>query len=269
VPESTLSLSVTDLKSEIGHFLGYGRGTAFGERAWTTVQTNNITAALKSGLSQVYTPPPVRPGDVCHTWSFLTPYASITLPSGSAIAPLPDDFGGFNTPIVVASENRGLVELPLTNEALVRQQYAINADTTGRPLMAAEQPLKGTGPTSGTRSNLYVWPLADGDYTLQFGYKYLPDALTGDLPYPPGGSEHAELFKASVIAAAELQFDNEPGPRMMMFMQRLEASIAVDRRRKMQSLGRNADHSDTPMRGRYARYYRLPYAGVTYNGNPL
>jgi hypothetical protein len=104
VAESTLSLSLDDLKGEIGHFLGYGRGTVFGEPAWTTPQSNNITAVLKSGLSQFYTPPPTQPGQAPHTWSFLRPFATITLTSGESVVALPDDFGNFEGAIFITTE---------------------------------------------------------------------------------------------------------------------------------------------------------------------
>lgn len=270
--ESTLTLSITDLKAEIGHFLGYGRGSAvYSETAWTTPQSNNITAVLKSGLAQVYTPPPIAPGEVSHNWSFLRPFASITILANASTAALPDDFGGFEGPVLVTgpSTSRQRYPIAISNEGRVRAAHVEQPDTTGAPRMACEVILKGTTLTASTRSQIMVWPKCDQTYTLSMEYKYLPDALTGLLPYPPGGSEHSELFKASCLAAAELQLDDAAGPRMAFFMQRLTASVHADRKRKGTALGYNGDNSD--FRGMMGfRDERLYYGGsVTYNGTPM
>lgn len=267
--ESTLSLSLDDLKAAIGSYLGYGRGTVFSEPAWTTEQSNNITDVLKSGLSQVYTPPPTEPGGASHNWSFLRPFASITMTSGTRTVALPDDFGGFEGPIYItspASASRRW-ELPVTNEGMVRQMVAASPDTTGAPRIAAESVITGTTATEGTRSNLIVWPTPDADYVLSYTYKHLQDALTGSFPYPPGGQEHAELFKASCIAAAELYLDDMPGARFQYFMQRLTASVYVDRKRKGIAFGYNGDRSDGR---RDQRVDRITWGeGITYNGTPF
>lgn len=267
--ESTLSLSIDDLKAEIGHFLGYGRGTTFSEPAWTTVQTNNITAVLKSGLSQVYTPPPIRPGEASHNWSFLRPYASISITSGNATVALPDDFGGFEGPLKISSSSAmgRFWIIPVVNPALMEHYAQSQPDRTGQPMYAAEYVIGGTTATEGTRSNLKVFPIPDANYTLRAQYKVLQDALTGALPYPAGGSEHAELFKASVLAAAELQLDDMPGPRFAFFMQRLEASVHADRKRKGELVGYNGDRSDWRFSPEDVR--RVYASPVTYNGSPL
>ena len=272
MPESTLSLSVTDLKAEIGHYLGYGRGTAFGEAAWTNQQNNNLTALLKSGLSQVYTPPPLEPGGASYSWSFLRPFTAFTLASGVSETPLPDDFGGFEGSLYVLSPASATRQVPLRvyNPGMVVQMHAAYPDAVGFPKMACELSAPGTDATRSTRSVLKVWPKTDAEYTVMAEWKHLQDALTGLYPYPPGGAEHAELFKASVLAAAELQLDDQPGARMAFFMQRLAASISVDRKRKGNDLGYNADRSDhrlVPRMPGANRYWDNP--AVTFNGNPL
>lgn len=270
MPESTLSLSITDLKAEIGHFLGYGRGAeVYGETAWTTPQTNNIVAALKSGLSQVYTPPPLNEREASHNWSWLRPFTTLNILANTSATNLPDDFGGFEGPIYLTGDNaRRHWSIPVTNEGKVQHHLAAYPDTTGPPQMAAESFIKGTTLAEGSRSQLIVWPKSDANYTLKVEYKYLPDALTGLLPYPPGGSEHAELFKASCLACAELQFDDTLQARRMHFMTMLTASVHADRKRKGQKLGYNGDWSGG--NGGWRGLDRTSYGNdVTYNGQPL
>lgn len=273
MPESTLSLSIDDLKGEIGHYLGYGRGTPFSEPAWTTAQTNNITALLKSCLSQVYTPPELNPGEGVHNWSFLRPFVNVTLPSDVDTVELPEDFGGFEGPIYVASPSVAIrrFAIPTVHEGTVQQAHAAQPDTVGAPRMICEKVLAGTSYSGSTRSSLYVWPTSDAEYTLVVQYKHLPGVLTGSFPYPPGGAEHAELFKASALAAAELQLDDSPGPRYAFFMQRLAASVLADRKRKGNWIGYNGDRSDARFGPRgmsdFNRCFDNP--GVTYNGDSL
>lgn len=267
----SLLLSVDDLKGEIGAFLGYGRGTALGEAAWTTAQTNNIRSVLKSGLSHVYTPPPLSPNEAPHNWSFLRPVASLVVPQGQSSCPLPETFAGFEGPLVLSDPttyaNRGVIRL--TQTGFLDAEHARLPDATGCPRMAAEMVLPGTTALTSTRSVLKVWPTADQDYTLTAPYKHLPGVLDGSYPYPPGGGEHAELFKASCIAAAELQLDNEVGPRWQKFMVLLAASVAADRKRKGQIIGYNADRSDE-RRGAFGpRRYWSEWPNWTYNGQPF
>lgn len=274
MPESTLSLTIDDLKGEIGAFLGYGRGTPYGETAWTTAQSNNITALLKSGLSNVYTPQPLSPNEPSHSWSFLRPFAELDLISGENTVNLPDGFGGFEGPLYVTAPStaRNQWELRVTHEGKVQRMYAIEPNTTGAPRIACEKVLPGTGRLQSTRSQLYVWPTADADYTLQGTWKHLPDVLTGSFPYPPGGSEHAELFKASCLAAAELQLDDEPGPRQAAFMMRLAASIMADRKRKGLFIGYNGDRPKFQRANRmpgWSRFFDNGSGSVTFNGDPL
>jgi hypothetical protein len=274
MPESDLSLSVDDLRAEIGHFLGYGRGPTFDEPEWTTLQANNIRAILKSGLSQVFTPPPLSEGQAAHNWSFLRPFATLTLESGKSTCDLPATFGGFEGPIIVTNPQsaRKNFLLRLTHEGMVQQMHAQQPDTVGAPRVACEKVLAGTSRNSSSRYQLYVWPVSDQAYTLRAEYKHLQSSLSGDHPYPPGGAEHAELFKASCLAAAELQLDDQPGPRWQFFMQRLAASVAADRKRKASDLiGYNGDRSDssgTPRTPGYVnRYFDNP--AVTYNGSEM
>lgn len=269
MPESTLSLTTHDLQGEIGFYLGYGRGAYFNETTWTTAQSNTVSVLMKSGLSQVYTPPPLSPGEPPHEWSFLTPEEDLTLGSGLYAIDLPGDFGGFNGPLVVTTPDSAANHFPLrvTHVGMLDQQRASQPDTTGFPRMACERVIRGTANNASTRSQLVVWPTADAAYTIRVRYKHMPSALTGSYPYPPGGAEHAELFKASVLACAELQLDDQPGPRARFFFERLAASVAVDRRRKGQFLGYNGD------RNRHGtgvdRRVLWDFPPITYNGSPM
>lgn len=70
--ESTLTLTYTQLKTDVAHYLHLSRTVS----TWSADDILTIDAIIKSGLRQFYFPPPVnnqRP----HEWSFLTPVTTI------------------------------------------------------------------------------------------------------------------------------------------------------------------------------------------------
>lgn len=264
-------LTVDDLKAEIGSHLGYGRGTPYQERAWTVPQTNDIKSCLRTGLANVYTPPPMK-GEGVYNWSWLRPYQEWTILQGKSETPLPVTFGGFEGNVYVLNPRAANLRWPLkvVQEGTVQQCYAEQPDTVGPPRALAERLKAGTTATGSTTSVIYVWPIPDADYTIAASWRHLPESLTGSYPYPAGGQEHSELFVASCRASAELKLDDQPGPWAAEFMTRLMASIGADRKRKGTHIGYNGDNSDNKHRGDvrlYNRYYDNP--PVTYNGAPL
>jgi hypothetical protein len=264
--ESTLSLKKSDLEQEIGFYLGYGRGAAGSDTAWTTAQQSAITMVLKAGLRQWYSPPPLEQGGVAHDWSFLKPWTSLPLASGNPVVPLPDDFGAFEGSIVVVLTGEGgQTPIDLVGAGDVHAAYADMPDTTGRPTMACEEPIKGTSPTTGQRFQVRVYPTPDQAYTLELRYDVLPDALSDDRPYVYGGSQHHESVLQSCLAQAELKLDGQIGVQNAKWVERLATSVSMDRKNKAQAFGPNLDRSDR----RYGRFdsRRNPWLQtITFNG---
>lgn len=263
--ESTLSLRMSDLEGAIGDYLGYGRGAANGDQAWTTSTQRDITFLRNSGERQFYYP--MIEGQM-YKWSFLRPILTLTIPQGQKVPlPMPDDFGGIEGEIV-ASNLKSLLWETVPLIADVRSYYARNPTLTGRPRLAVVESIKGTTTNTGQRQQLYVWPIPDQDYQLQMQSYVHPGAMNGTLPYALGGPQHAETLQAAVIAAAELYRDDVAGIRSDYFQQRLQASVNEDRKLKPQLLGYNRDRSD--MRevhgwGPRARDWGN-FAGITFNG---
>ncbi len=86
MPESNLSIDFADLKSEVGSFLGYGRGgTDFAD--WAALDPNPTTeveAIVQSGVRRVYYPPAIQGADGVHEWSFLRPTKTLYLGANAA-----------------------------------------------------------------------------------------------------------------------------------------------------------------------------------------
>ncbi len=247
--ESTLNLKVTDLRGEIGRFLGWGRDAA----RWTTAKLEEINTLVDSCLRKFYFQAAVNPGDAAHPWTFLKPVARILLTIGDAEAALPDDFAGFDGKGVISSadEASGFWPIYQGDDGAIRAQYAAGGSTTGRPSRFAEEQIKGTGPTTSNRSRLLVFPLPDAAYTISVPYHILPECLTAANPYAYGGAAHAETLKAGARAAAEVYLMNKADVESANYLQCLAASIQYDRRHQPKTLGVNTDRSDfLAMRGR-------------------
>lgn len=265
--ESTLSIAYLELIGETGLFLGWGRGPIFGDPAFTTQQQASLDSCVKSGIRQVNNPPVLQGESTAYDWSFLKPTTTLVYPIGQSIVALPDDFGGFEGQITLLSTTgQQWGPIQLFNEGQVREQYASAPAQTGRPLMASLQPLKAMTSTRGQRFQLFLFPLADQNYTLQFPYYLLPDYINGANPYPYGGAAHAELYVASCKYAAERDLDDiKGGPQNQYFLERLAASVSADRRFKAQTLGPNLDRSDWTQ-GQRPWPWNHYQSGITVNG---
>jgi hypothetical protein len=257
VAEPTLALPLTKLERELGVYFGFGRGANFDERAWTAPQQADISECVESGLRQFYYPTAV-PGEAPgYSWTFLRPYTSMAFARGAFRLLLPDDFGGMEGDLRTFGADSGSWAIKGTDESYVRQLYEETPDEAGRPKWYAVQTVKGTSQVAGTRKQLHIFPKADQDYTLEFQYYVNPNAISPAYPYPYGGAQHAETILACCRAAAEWKKYGERGAEHAMMVERLAASISLDRRDKAQFIGVNRDpsyNSGRPVRG--GRHYR-------------
>lgn len=269
--ENPLTLKLTDLTGEAGYFMGWGRGPDNGDEEWDDRKLRDIKNACESALRMVYFQAQIDPRDEAHGWSFLRPSANVAVLSGAQSAALPDDFGGFESEMAVSLTGGSGAYCPikLTSEPMIDGRYTAYPTTTGRPQMAAERALKGTTTERSSRSELFVWPQADQNYTLRVSYYILPSYLTTANPYPYGGAAHAETFKAAVRAAAEMMLMGTPGLEMQNYTVRLAASIAYDRRHQPKTLGQNIDNSRN-RRNAYPGWWPQAMLGwlgpITYDG---
>jgi hypothetical protein len=259
--EPSLSLQYFDYRAGVGDYLGYGRGNEGGntDPAWTSSQLKAVNTAVAAGQRQFYNPPVLEGERSSHRWSFLKPVAALALADGEQVISMPADFGGFEGPITVTVSGSNVVgPVDLVSEGAIRSQYAANDDTTGQPQAAALRPIKGVGVNESNRWELNVWPIADDDYTLSFPYYILPDAISGAKPYSYGGQTHVETVMASCLAAAEFYRDNAMGVCHARWMERLAASVSIDRDMQPQYMGYNGDCSAAGLQRRLFRNYWVP-----------
>ncbi len=275
--EATLSTQIGDLAEEFGYYTGYGR-TYTSWSGWQTAspfvastkdsQLGDFLSVVKHAQRMVYQPRSADPQSPPHRWSFLTLENTLTTVAGVTDYPLPDDYGGFEGLMTYPSTQNQWVTIRRTGIGEVRRQLQLSAGVTLAPWMFAENPLPCDG-TAGQRFSVAFYPTPDQAYVLTYRMQVQLDALTAMKPFPYGGAQHAEMFVAAVLAAAELHINEQQnGPKMQDFQAQLLASIAVDARdHRPEFLGYNGDNSDG--NGQWANnvwgdHTWLNYA--TYNG---
>lgn len=265
--EPTLNLTNSQLEAEIGWFLGFGRGANYSDTAWSTRQQRDITMALNTGLRMFYYPPPLPGEAASYDWSFARPMRQVTLIEGETSVALPDDFGGIEGDVMFIDSGRLVAACKVTNEQRVARMYADYPDVSGQPQLAAIRIPSTTSLAKSQRANLYIYPAADQDYTLEFQMYLNPDALSASFPYALGGTTHAETIRAACKAAAERDINNvQNGPQFQYFLERLRASVSLDRRNKGQTYGYNGDPGYNRPRYYDRSNVRIP---VTFDGvNP-
>lgn len=232
----TTGLAKSDLDALAGWHLGYGRDST----AWSTEQTAIINEMVKMAQRRVYIteedPNYGVPG--AYKWTFLKPVLSVTLESGQQYRDLPDDFGGLEGAVTISlSGSSGFAPIPQMSEPYLRTLYANSPSATGKPQAVAVEWLPGQEQDRGQRARLVIYPIPDAAYILKFQYYLTPDAMSGTRPYPYGGAQHAELFKAAVLACCDLEVHGQLAERHDYFMRRLRAAIVADQRNREQQLG--------------------------------
>ena len=246
--EPTTALKKSDLDALAGWQLGFGRDST----DWTTEQQAIIDEMVKMAQRRVYVTEanPEYGIQAGYRWTFLKPVVTLKLESGKNMVDLPDDFGGLEGPITLAdASSNAFHPIPQMGEPAVRSMQAEQPTRTGQPECVAVEMRPGTTYDAGQRARLLVFPTSDQAYTLKCQYYLTPDAMSGDRPYPYGGAQHAELFKAAVMACCDLEVHDKRENRESYFFSRLAASIQVDQRNREQFLGYVGDSSDS-------RHYR-------------
>lgn len=236
---STLALKKADYESEVGDFMGWGRGTLGGDIAWTAAKIIKIHMDVASGLRRFY---------YCgHPWTFLNLMATLTLKSGSTTVQMPEDFCGLEggtKALVLNSTGSRIALLDFLGAGRVQQAFA-DSGSSGPPQMIAQRPVKMMAAGKLQRSELLIYPEADQDYTLKFPYFFTQDYLLDvTQPYAYGGVEHHETILECCVAVAEIRRDNAMGVHSMEAQRLLQMSIQIDRRKQPKKLGYNRDLSD-------------------------
>lgn len=230
--ESTLTRVYSDLKSEIGAYLGVSRTVA----DWTAETTADVARILQSAQRSFYEPwyrpVPNAPLQI-HVWSFLRARLSLAISSSTNLYDLPDDFAGFlDTELAFTSTKTWPVKLvPMWRVLEKIQDGTTPPSGITQPLIAAVESKSSTLGTTGQRWQILLWPtIASGTPTITGQYRLNPAALATDTHYPLGGEAHSQTLLESCLAAAEEFQNDQLTIHRERFAELLQASIALDTR---------------------------------------
>lgn len=254
---STLAESLDDMRSDIGDFHGFGPDLS----AFSDDQKRIVEKDLREGIRNVNKPTPF------YAWTFLKPEATVTLASGESTVALDAEVRSLVGSHVFLgdSDDSSFCPVPVVSDKQVIKAFSQGQSDTGEPQMVSLRALRVMGEES-NRKELYVYPTSDQAYTITFLYLLWPDHVDGAHPYPHGMPEHASLYRASCLAAAEMTRDNMPGSRAQEFQRQLSSSVQADRQRQGTMFGRMQYGSDKDYRPqRPSRTYPITIDGVVYD----
>lgn len=229
----SLSITHADLLRHVGHYLGYSRQPS----EWEERERSDVEDILARGLRRAYGPICLPGESSPHTFTFTTPWYTLGLVGGQADYDLPPDFGGIESEITYKTSSTGFCSIRLISETEMRRWRQRDANTvSGYPEWACVLPMPSDGSQEqGWQLAVHPIPVSNFDVTLK--YRVNPLAVADDAPYPLGGQPHAEMLLASVLAAAELHQNGEQGPKYADYLEQLKASVALDRKLNVETLG--------------------------------
>lgn len=178
---------------------------------------------------------------------------------------LPDDFGGFVEPTLSYRPNSNkfwdIARVDVSEIMRLRQ----NEIAVDLPVYAV-CPVNSTSASEGQRFEMLLYPTPSEDTYIEGEYIAAQNSTTDSLPYAMG-TVHSDCLLASCLAAAEVERDGRHGVRWEIFLERLMAAIAHDKRTGARFLGYNGDASlgDECGPWRHGSYTTT----FTYNGTPL
>ncbi len=232
---ANLALTYSNIAAAVGRFLGYGATSS----EWTSAQTSEIDECVQSGARRFYYPMPLPGEPKSHQWAFLRPKYSFNTVVNDFDTDMPSDFLSIIERITFDnSESRpGWIEV--VDAARIMEAKSLN-DVAGTPKMGA---IRAKTQTAGSQQGfeLILYPKPDAIYTLHFRYAINPEQLSTTNTYPLGGAQHSETLLESCLAVAEERHDDEQRVHAARFMERLAASVSLDRSTGPLNFGYNGD----------------------------
>jgi len=224
---STLTIQWSDLMNFVAVYLGMGRESdPASYSGWSADNYTLIDEQVQAGYRQFLWPPPLPGERKSHEWSFLRTYGKLTTVADKKDYTLPDDVGAV---IGCMTFDEGEGSVPLVKckvEAILRlRQYQRGS---GSPTKYAVNTVADPD-GQGQMKELMLWPTPDAEYNLRYPCYLMPNMLSSTSIYPVGGAIHSETLKQSCLAAAEVYLENTKGEQWDKFMERLQASIRLDR----------------------------------------
>lgn len=225
--ESALSITYSELRREVGRYLGWSRT----DSSWSSVQNTDFADISKRALREFYFPA-IDTEHPNFEWSFLRLAGTITLATSDFDYTLPDGFSGLildNSVTYASGQSRP--PLLKISEADIRKLQSNDSTVAGFPAYFAIRNVV-HAPTTGQRYEFLVYPTpsaAANLLTLGYRYVYLPEPISSTNIYPAGGALYSEAILAAHLSAAEIVMDTSlDGPHTQRFRTLLAQAMRAD-----------------------------------------
>lgn len=223
--ESTLTLTRSALQLEIADLVGVSdTGPAV---PTDTADLARVNVALQMALRQFYYPV-VLPGETePWEWSFIRLVRTLVTQAGVGDYFLPPSIGAVEGDLTFATAEAYNI-IRLRGEMFIRVQRQVGT-SSGVPKYAAVVNVSSGGTTS-PHKVLMLWPTPGSTYNISFRSLWVPHDVSATAIYPTADSIHSETLLQSCRAAADRKFNDRIGAEYALFIERLKASIALDRK---------------------------------------
>lgn len=253
--QSNLELGFSDFRKAVAVYAGFGADSD----DWTADQTVELGEDVNEAYRWILNPETIPGERSPHQWSWREQWTTLITASGTYEYTLPADFGSFVGKNMFWGASTGYTHPMKVNDGDILDRRS-SGTTSGRPTCFA---LHWAAQTAGSRQRQVIWlhPIPDGEYTLNYKYAVLTTGLSESNPYPLGGPRIGQLVLEFSKAIGEAKRNGGRGDQWAMAMARLRAEIAMDAETLTQdTLG--------PMRGAPMSRYPIIPGSTTYSFGP-
>jgi hypothetical protein len=235
-----MPMTLAELRTEVGHFLGYGGNSA----NWDSSQTADVTRCVEMGLRQFYS---------ARAWNFLRLIAEIPTVVNTQVYTFPSTVSSLVGDIAYPLEGRSR-SIRIVGNIQWKELTNHDPERTGPPSLGTVRQLAVSGATPQAQA-LVIWPKPDAVYMMEYQFLVAPNKLAANNDVPYGADVHSLTILQSMLAYAERRLGDSQNVQSAAYERALMDSIRMDAEtRRPNWFGYNGDRSEqslfTPSRVR-------------------
>lgn len=247
--ESSLSLTFSDLYSEVSDLLGTGLEPAGDDLIRAKKRVNDGYRMFLMGS---------MPGQPPRIWSFLRKTATLAMTANTYNLALPDNFA------VMLSDPRYDQGQGIAGSLLGRDAASVMSmregsnGVCGLPQFYAIRSKAAASASVSSRFEMIFFPTPTTAWNMIMEYQFVPSKLVNDTDVPLGAQIHSNTILEACLAAAEQKGDDTQGIHTKNFLLAMAQSIAIDEQTAAKTLGYvRGGGEDIPVNGgdRRTLYY--------------